>query len=304
MTMAFKPASDRVTPDGQMDFSRGGPSKGVFADLNEWLNATIDGVVESPEKKGKPWPVLSPSMLNGECKRRTAYDYFDEIALDKRYRELRGQGRLAEWEKPLKFPGKMLRLFKLGERMEDDAAARLRAAGFELHTEDGDGKQYGFRSAEVGGWARLRGRIDGIITKSPAHKITVPCLWEHKSLNKSNFAGVKKHGLKKHKPNYYHQALTYMHFFSLTENPCFFTGECKDNSEWLCELIHYDEADAKIAIDTLAEVLEASRPEQLPRGASGSGEQMCAWCNHKDRCWTEAVPVGGAEPLPKPEWLK
>lgn len=290
--------------DDGLDFS-GAPEATDTLSLSDKLNRELDSIFEQREADRRPWPVLSPSMLNGVCSRRVAYDYFGELEAWANYQELKDKGEIEKWHRAPKFAGKMLRIFERGHDDETKSLRDLRALGFVIVTTDDEGKQYGFKTCFDGDWARLRGRIDGIVLSSPLPEVATPCLWEHKALNHKTATAIKSGGLQKHKPNYYQQVQTYMPFMCLTDNPCFFTFRNKDNETLNSVLVPFDPEESLRANEWLAKVLEAERPEDLPQAGVSMTAPECKWCDHRDRCWTAAVstPAASIDAIRKPSWI-
>lgn len=297
-----------LTPDGLMDFSRGKPPAREQPSLSDWINARADAAALDRASTKAPWPVVSPSMLGGPCLRQVAYDYFAERALRAQYDALDEEGRKA-WRDPrAKFPGRMLRLFDLGSRIEDLVADELRAAGFVLLTVDQFGKQFGFRMCpDNQGWARLRGRIDGVITQAPACTIQTPCLWECKSMNAKKFKLLQTKGVAISHPHYYAQMQMYMGYMQLTAHPAMFTAYCKDDSSYHFEFVPYNAARAQEVSDQAVAILKAEAPEDIARGGTSVLAPPCSWCAHKDRCWEPAPPPAALDAaecvIARPSWL-
>lgn len=286
-----------------MNFSGSKPAKDERT-LGDMLNELSHQRLEREAEDTVPLGVFSPSMINGKCWRQSAYAYFLEMEERKRYQELRGGGNLDEWKARKKFDGKMINILARGTRDEELTVAELRAIGFEIITHDDQGRQFGFRACHEKGAARYRGRIDGIVMKSPMPEIKTPCLWEHKALNHKTWTAVKSGGILKHKPGYYLQVQDYMATMDLKANPCMFTLRNKDSELLNVELIPFDlkaEADVK---EHVGKIIGAHRPEDLPQAGASISAPVCSWCEFKDKCWTAAsAPAARLDPIVKPDWI-
>jgi len=296
-------SNNYIAPDGSLNFARGGPGEGCFNGVDAWFNATLDNAYEEAKVTDRPWPVLSPSMLNNECQRRTAYDYHLEREAWQRYQDCKRAGRLDEWKAEVKFPGRMLRLFRDGHMLEKAVIRDLERVGFYVIEETEEGKQYGFKTCFEGDWARFRGRIDGVLMKSPTAAVRTPCLLEVKSVNKKKMNEIRKSGVKAAKPEYYIQVQIYMFYMELQTNPAFWVGYCKDDSSYYVEMIDFDPETVNKVNEDVANVLAAKAPEEIVRGASSSSSPVCQFCAHKVRCWTQPASNKPADPIERPNWL-
>jgi hypothetical protein len=175
---------------------------------------------------------------------------------DERINWLRFRG---SW--PNEFPGRLLRLFSLGNMVEDSVIKELWKAGMNLLSVDkSTGKQWKFKA--LGG--HLAGNCDGFITGFPGAP-EGPGILEVKSMNARRFAEWKKKGVRKIAPEYYAQGIMYAHYFKRPY--ILFVTYNKDTSELGAEVVMYDEMEA-LGYYAKAERLITS-PEP-PAPASGS----------------------------------
>jgi hypothetical protein len=241
--------------------------------IAETINAAIDEWLAARNAAQLPRRYVSSSGLGRTCLRQIQYDY---LAVPK------DDGR--------DFEGKTLRIFDAGHRLEDAVASWLRAAGFDLRTTCGDGRQFGFSALN----GRFRGHIDGCLISGPA-PMAFPALWETKALGAASWKDVVKHGVVRSRPVYAAQIALYQAYLDLP-NPALFTALNRDTWELHCELVPFDAALAQEMSDRAVQIVITSEAEELlPRavdnrssvicsGGKGAGEwhAPCAW---QDRCW-------------------
>ena len=141
--------------------------KPKFADR---VNAVVDERLASENAARQPRAYLGGSRLGHACERALQFEFAG-----------------APKDEGSEFSGRTLRIFGIGHALEDLAVCWLRGAGFDLYTRKGnrpDGDQFGFSVA--GG--RIRGHVDGIIAAAPeALDLSVPALWECKTMNARNW---------------------------------------------------------------------------------------------------------------------
>jgi len=163
---------------------------------------------------------------------------------------------------PLPLDGRIIMLFRFGDRIEEEVIYHLKAAGYSV-----EGQQEAF-SAHRG---FFRGHCDGII-----HGITQePHILEIKSANKSKFKAFKDHGVKKTYPVYYCQCQCYMGYSGLKR--ALVVVQCKDNSEIYTERIYFDPAAFQTLDQRAFEIITANEPPKKTEAA-------CQWCNQKINC--------------------
>jgi hypothetical protein len=239
------------------------------------INAAIDAALSARDRAQSPRRYVSTSGLGRECLRQIQYDYLG-VPKD--------QGR--------EFEPKTLRIFEAGHRAEDIVAAWLRAAGFDLHTQRADGRQFGFSALD----GRFRGHIDGCLVSGPV-TMAVPALWENKAVGAAVWKELVKKGVVLARPIYAAQIALYQAYLDLP-NPALFTALNRDTFELHCELVPFDAALAQRASDRAVEIVRASEAEELlPRSAADRTSAICrgGWaggewhapCAWQDRCWSE-----------------
>jgi hypothetical protein len=227
------------------------------------INALIDAALETEHRSKPARDYLGGSRIGDPCARRLAYEMTLTPVDD-------GKG----------FDGRLLRIFDAGHQFEDLTIRWLQAAGFDLHTRGGDGRQFGFSTA--GG--RIRGHIDGVIVGGPEVGISWPALFEHKALNQKSWTDLVKRGLRQSKPLYFAQCQLYMAYMGL--DLALLTAMNKNTQELYHEIVPFDPADAQRLSDRAVDILRAVEAEELPpRIANTPDFHLCRKCPYAWRCW-------------------
>ena len=242
--------------------------------IAERVNAAIDAALIAEREATPPRTYLGASRLGHACERALQFE-FTATPKDE------GQD----------FSGQSLRIFAIGQALEDLAVAWLRGAGFDLYARKGnrpDGGQFGFSVA--GG--RIRGHVDGIIAAGPeGFDLAVPALWECKTMNAKNWRACVKDGVTKSKPVYAAQIALYQAYMEgtvpgISANPALFTAINKDTAELHHELVPFDAGLAQRMSDRGVRILQATDAgELLPRLATNRDFFECRFCPWAARCW-------------------
>ena len=235
------------------------------ASLSGRLQELVDQGLQGERDATPARAYLGASRLGASCERQLQYEYA-QAPVD------HGKG----------FSGRLLRIFERGHRTEDMVIRWLRLAGFNLKTEDTNGRQFGFSVA--GG--RLRGHVDGVLVGGP-EGFDFPALWENKCLGAKSWRDVEKRKLTASKPIYAAQIALYQSYLELHENPALFTAVNADTMEIYAELIPFDAGLAQRMSDRAARVITASEAgDLLPRSFTDSTHFECKFCAWADRCWS------------------
>lgn len=235
------------------------------ANLSGRLQELVDQALQGECDATQPREYLGASRLGASCERQLQYEYA-HAPVD------HGKG----------FSGRLLRIFERGHRTEDMVIRWLRLAGFNLKTEDANGRQFGFSVA--GG--RLRGHVDGVLVGGP-EGFAFPALWENKCLGAKSWRDVEKRKLAASKPVYAAQIALYQTYLELHEQPALFTAVNADTMEIYAELIPFDAALAQRMSDRAARVISATEAgELLPRSFTESTHFECKFCAWAERCWS------------------
>lgn len=251
------------------------------------LTRLLDGSLKAHRDAEPARAYLGASAVGVECQRQAAYGYFKTP------------------KDPDKgFTGRTYRVFDMGHDSEARMATYLRLAGFDLRTEQPNGKQFGFSVCE----GRFAGHIDGVIMSGP--KLTGmsdspwPMLWENKALNDDGYRACVHHRVHKAKRMYYAQVQLYEAYMQLES--CLFTVVNRDSGEVYAEVIDIDVAHAQEMSDRAARILKATQPTDLPRISSVATDYRCKWCDFAISCWSDQstpadIPTQGPQ---VPIWLQ
>jgi hypothetical protein len=228
------------------------------------IREAVDNAIVAGEEKRERRAYIGASSIGDECQRKIQYRYLDyPIDPDKA------------------FTARTLRIFQFGHEIEDYTAKWLKDAGFDLRTEQKDGKQFGFSIAD----GEIKGHIDGVFCGGPV-AMDYPSLWECKSSNDSKFKAFVRHGVAKANPTYATQIALYQTYMDLYENPALFTVVNKNTSEVYYELVPYDHNLAQEASDRAVNILTAAKAgDILPRIAQSKDFFLCKFCEFRETCW-------------------
>lgn len=234
-------------------------------DLSEHVGALVDRAMERDAALLPPRAYLGASSLGEDCARRLQFQYFNTP---------KDAGR--------HFPGRVLRVFARGHRVEDWMADWLRLAGFDLRARNEHGEQFGFTAAE----GRMRGHADGVIVAGPSG-FRYPMLWENKAVGAKTFRELRKKRLTASRPIYATQVALYQAYLGLHEHPALFTAICADDMAIYAERVNFDRGLAQRASDRAVHILRAcDSAELLPRISTTPTHQTCRYCPWQDRCWS------------------
>ena len=221
------------------------------------------------EKKKEPKrDYLGASCWGEECKRKLAYNWHGFEPQESTFpRE------------------QMYAITEMGHAGEPIVASMLRAAGFELFTENQKtGKQFAFYEAD----GKLRGHCDGIILSGPdqlddGRRLIFPVLWENKLLNNKNWNLARKDGYRKAKPIYYSQINTYGAYFDVP-NGALVTCLNRDSGELYVEYVPFDSMIAQESTDRAVAVITSEAPDDFARLSDDPDFFMCRFCDHRLKC--------------------
>ena len=232
--------------------------------VSDKINKAIDKGMVTVNKKEPARKYLGASLLGRACGRQIQY-MWKNISPDK--------GRHLD--------GKILRIFRLGDKYEDAAIEWFEKAGFKLKTEDKDGKQIGFTAVDD----KVKGHIDGILKDGPTD-IKYPRIWECKSMNNKKYSYFQQCGVQSSHSQYYSQVQIYMHMLDIKKNPAILTGVNKENGDMHHEEIIYNEQHAQSLIEKAKEIVKKTEEHKyMPRFTTNKLHFECKYCSWQDRCW-------------------
>lgn len=167
---------------------------------------------------------------------------------------------------PQPFEGRVIVLFRLGDRIEDEAVFLLQAAGYKVF-----GQQHHVTAHN----SLFNGALDGIIqgVTSKDH------LLEIKSANKKRFDKFKKDGVQKTDKKYWAQIQCYMGYARLER--CLFIVYHKDTSEIYTERIYFVRPDFQKLHFKAHKIISINAPPGIRFGRSSF---ECRYCDYIAVC--------------------
>ena len=236
--------------------------------FSEQLNQIIDLRLEQQRTAQIPREYLGASRMGVACDRALQYEYLNSPK-----------------DHDKGFSGRTLRIFEIGHTLEEMTREWLRQIGFCIVTHK-NGNPIGFSAAQD----RMKGHVDGVILDAPPELgISVPALWECKTMNAKNWKQTVEKGVGIAKPEYGVQMALYQAYVpGLAENSALFTAVNKDTSELYHELVPFDAALAQKSSDRAVNLLRATEAgETLPRISRDPYSFHCQYCNWRQTCWGE-----------------
>ncbi len=227
-----------------------------MADLSFLENqpGTLQAIDLWYEAQNKPREYLGLSQAGHECKRYLWYRHRGHI------------GKAID--------GRVLRLFQLGNVLEDQVVFDLRAAGFNIYHQQ---REVVFSQDGVD----LLGHIDGIIEGLIEAPIT-PHLFECKSASKKKFDELVKLGsYRKWNEVYYWQVQLYMLGLKLTRAAVF--AYCKDDSRMYFERIKLDREATIAKINSIFESIGSL--VEPDRACPRADFFKAKWCDFYEECF-------------------
>lgn len=219
------------------------------------LVTLIDKAVQEKEAGRKPRPHMGASMLGHPCDRWLWLSF--------------------RWAVEDNHEGRLLRLFRRGQREEEVILEDLQAAGLEIISEQ----------AEVKLGGHVSGTIDAIVVgvpEAPAKQHVA----EFKTHNAKSFAQLEKDGVEKSKPMHWVQMQVYMHATGLDR--ALYVAVCKDDDRLYIERVKYDRQTAEEAIERGQKISTADIMPQPMYGASAAWWQ-CKMCPANHFCHTSEM---------------
>ena len=182
------------------------------------------------------------------------------------------------------YSAKQQRTFEIGKRLEGMIIDYIELAGFRVQRPEPG--QYGIpcNDDEI---ELFSGNMDGLLYLTESHVVVL----EIKTAKASEYKKFVETGVKAWKPTYYAQLQSYMGMKKL--NRALIVVLCKDNSDWHCEWVEYDDivyhelrAKAQMVIDSV---------EPPPKINQNPCWYECQMCKYKEIChMPEPVVVSAA----------
>lgn len=181
------------------------------------------------------------------------------------------------WTKRIRFPSRVLRLFKRGHREEPVFEDMLRRIGVTFWERDPNTRKQWrvpFSNPHVGGHA------DGIGINLPDLGPDVYFLGEWKTHAEKSFKQVEKFGVARSHPTHFGQMQLYMHGLQL---PVALYGAVNKNTDALhMELVDYDAEAAHKLVLRADLIVDAQEPPH--RISDDPGWFECKFCDYHDVC--------------------
>lgn len=169
--------------------------------------------------------------------------------------------------------GRVLRLFQLGNLLEDQTIADLKRAGVRHHSGQ---EQVSFNRGNI----TLVGHIDGIV-ENLIEASETPHLFEHKTCSLKKFKQLLKKGYRAWNEVYYWQTQFYMLGLGLKRAAAFVY--CKDNSELYMERIALDKQATVDRLNWVFDVISEAIPPR--RSCPNASWFEAKFCPFSKICW-------------------
>ena len=220
--------------------------------IPDTIESRIDAALESVAEESRAH--IGPSQAGDPCDRRLWLSF--RWAVDKR------------------FPGRMLRLFRRGQREEIEVVKYLHLIGIDV-------REYGENQRRVYFGGHAYGSVDGIIEGGVPEAPKTRHILEVKTHNKKSFDALEKEGVKEAKPDHYIQMQCYMHGTEIDR--ALYVAVCKDDDRMHTERIEYD---AATAIKSIERIKRISTLETIPEPLSTDPTwYQCKFCEAHDFCF-------------------
>ena len=223
-----------------------------------------------PSRKGKKRNYLGLSGLGDDCLRAVWYSYRQVTEV--------------------KFPPRMLRLFRRGDREEFVFIFLLRGIGATVYDVDENGKQFSVKDFD----GHLSGHFDGVIEipyEFWAEGVSpFPLLAEYKTYNDKRFKELKKHGVRSTNKKYFTQMQTYMGYEGL--KGALFCAVNKNDDSLHFEYVPFDESAFEQAVGDAEKILSIRSVTEAPeRISSIPSYWKCKFCDFANVCHHKAPAV-------------
>lgn len=236
-----------------------------MATLPKPASPTVDAIYRACESAAETEsrPHLGASVIGRECARELWY--------------------LFRWASAPRHSGRILRLFRRGQREEPEFVEDLRRIGCTVHdTDPSTGEQ--FRFADLGG--HFGGSMDGCAEGIPEAPKTWHVL-EFKTHGAKSFADLEKRGVASAKPEHLAQMQIYMHWAKLDR--ALYLAVNKDTDALYAERVQADKDQAAALIEKARRIIAAQEPPA--RISERPDWYQCQWCDQRAICKEGAIPA-------------
>jgi hypothetical protein len=177
------------------------------------------------------------------------------------------------WAVQPKFPGRILRLFRRGQREEAVIVSDLRAIGLDV-------RRTGSNQMRVSLAPHIAGSIDAIIVSGVPEAPRKRHIAEFKTHNLKSFNALERDGLEAAKPEHWVQVHLYMHGSKIDR--ALYVAVCKDDDRIYTERVRYDRAVAEKYIERGRRIALSDRmPEPISTDPSW---YQCKQCPAHEFC--------------------
>lgn len=186
------------------------------------------------------------------------------------------------WALAHRWDGRMLRLFRIGQRAELRFVEELRAAGIEVHDVDASGRQWRVSSEKCG--HHFGGSMDGAARGLPE----APKAWhvvEFKTHNDKSFRELLAKGVQAAKPQHWAQMQVYMGLTGMDR--ALYYAENKNDAALYTERVHFDKASFDALEERALRVITAPEP---PARIGSADWYECKFCHHAAICHGTTAP--------------
>lgn len=169
--------------------------------------------------------------------------------------------------------GRMIMLFRFGDRIEEEVVYWLEKAGYEIRD-----RQRSFKAHHEMFAGHWDGEIIGVTQR--------PHVLEIKSANAKRFKAFKDFGVQKTAPGYYCQAQCYMGYAG--RERALFVIQNKDTSELYTERVYFAKSDFESLHNRAYCIITAN---DVPPRPFKENHQECQWCDYRLKCWYPAEAI-------------
>ena len=171
---------------------------------------------------------------------------------------------------------KLKRVFKMGHLIEDIVVADMKKAEISVFEVDGlTGRQFAYHSHGN----HVQAHADGHVEYDGALR-----LLEIKSMNDRKWKECKKKGVCRSHPRYQSQMQMMMGMSGI--GSCLFVAYNKNTSEYLSEIVTYDEFEASAILDRIERVMRGD----APKITDNIDDWRCRFCFQRGSCWLGELP--------------
>jgi len=174
---------------------------------------------------------------------------------------------------PLPVEGRIIMLFRLGDRIEDEVIRWMKKAGYKINNRQASFNDHG---------GLFRGHCDGIINGVTQ----CPHILEIKSANDQKFNAFRKAGVRQIYPVYEAQVQCYMGYAGLDRT--LFVIQNKNDSRIYTERLYFKKTRFQELRQKAFNIITANDPPSPPF------EQFsitCEWCGQRVHCWNPAEAI-------------